>query len=233
MNGAGIIRSVRTATLVPVTQVGDQEILSWVNEGYYRIATQYQWPWLEGVGELGTVADQQAYPLATSIVDDADAVTPVPYAVRRIVAVYDASNRVRLREWSPASAVEVYGGDWPSSARATAFFLWGGSLYLIPVPSDDDILYRVLFHKAPTAITVGGSPEFDPMFHAALVHYGEFRMWQREEDLDKAEAAYAHYADTAERMRLFYTQRVSDQPWYVGEGVQGGAWSNMPFLDGL
>lgn len=242
MNGAAIIRAVRTATLVPVSQVSDQELLTWINEGYYRIASQSQWPWLEGQGEMETVAGQQAYSLSTAIVDDLDKddgeeppapVPGTPLAVRRIVAVYDAENRVRLRQWSPASAVDVYGGDWPSSSKATAFFVWAGSLYLIPVPSVSGTRYLVLLHKAPTALTSGTGPEFDSMFHSALVHYGEFRMWQREEDLDKAQAAYAHYADTVERMRLWYTQRFDDQPWYVGEGVQGGAWTNTPFLDGL
>lgn len=233
MNGAALIAAIRTSTLVPSTQVTDDQVLSWINEGYYRIVSQRSWPWLEQSGELATVAAQQAYPLATSIVDDVEAVTPVARSVRRIVAVYDDTKRVRLRQWSPSTAVSVFGDQWTSSQHAYAFYIWGGSLHLIPVPSDSDILYRVLLHKAPTALTVGGAPEFDPIFHHCLAHYGEFRMWQREEDLDKATAAYAHYSDMVERMASWYAQTVDDSPWQIGVGGSAGAWTNTPFLDGL
>jgi hypothetical protein len=70
------------------------------------------------------------------------------------------------------------------------------------------------------------------MFHSVLVHYGEFRAWQREEDLDKAAASYSHFADMLERMRLWYTQRVDDHPWSVGQPDWGRAVTNTPFLDG-
>jgi hypothetical protein len=232
MNGAAIIAAVRTATLVPVGQVSDADVLGWVNEGYGRIASLHPWPWLEGNGQFETVAEQQAYPLASAVVDDLEAVTPAVQAVRRIVAVYDDSKRVTLRQWSPSSAVTVYGDMWPPAAHATGFFLWANSLHLIPVPTGE-VVYRVLFHKAVTPLAHGSSPEFDSMFHPALVHYGEYRAWQREEDLDKAAASYAHYSDIADRMGNWYMDRVDNSPWAIGVPGISGWLSNTPFLDGL
>jgi len=222
VNGSALIAAVRTSTLIPTTQVSDDDLLNWLNEGYYRLAAMFNWSWLEASGHVDTVVGQQAYVLSTAL----------DVSVRRIVAVYDDAGRTRLRQLDAGQAVEMYGDDWPTGERATCFFLWAGSLYLIPVPTTIKI-YKVLYHKTPTALTAGSGPEFDPMFHHCLVHYGEFRAWQREEDLDKAAASYSHYADMVERMRLWYTQRVDEHPWAVGRPDGGGRWSNMPFLDGL
>ena len=236
MNGAALIAMIRTATMIPSSMVTDAEILRWINEGYFRTAAMRPWPWLEQSGEFETVADQQAYPLATAIVDDVDPeepAVPVARTVRRIVAIYDDTRRVRLRQWDATLAVDTFGDEWPSSAHATAFFIWADSLYLIPVPSEDDILYRVLLHKAPAALTLATDPDFDEMFHPCLAHYGEFRMWQREEDFEKATSAYAHYLDMVENMGEWYRSRFGDSPWQIGVPQQPRVWTNTPFLDGL
>lgn len=309
MNGAALIAAIRTATMVPESQVSDNDVLNWINEGYYRIAASRPWPWLEGLTYLYTAIGSPAYPL-----------TSIGTNLRRIVAIYDSEGRYRLRQYDPATAFDMFGdysfieqastitepiasagatsmtlasaalyttlaGHSPSATEPiylrftldgeivkctnfagnvatiargqynttatthadneavayapvdrlgapTGFFIWNSSLYLMPVPDDVGAL-RIFYHKAPTAITLGGAPEFDVTFHHALAHYGEFRMWQREEDLDKATASYAHYKDIADEMRDWYRQRVDDSPWQIGAGIGSGVLTNTPFLDGL
>jgi len=310
MNGSAIIAAVRTGTMVPTSQVSDDELLVWVNEGYYRVAALHPWPWLEALANMSTAVGAPSYPLSG-----------IGTGLRRIVAVYDSENRYRLRQYDTNVALDVFGdyaftelastitepivaagattmtladaslysdlvGHVPTAAdpiylrfavggeivrctdftgevatiergmfgttaatqldnavvyyaptdrmgHPTGFFIWGSSLYLNPVP-DSVIPLRVVYHKVPTVLTAGSAPEFDPIFHHALVHYGEFRVWQREEDLDKASAAYAHYSDIVERMGGWYTERIDSTPWQVGVPPwSGSALTNTPFLDGL
>jgi len=217
-----MIAAIRTSTLLPATRVSDDEMLDWVNEGYFRLAVLHGWPWLEAAGHFHATVGQQDYPL-----------TDIDASARRLIAVYDDESNRRLRQVAPAVAINEYGDEFPSAERATCFFVWADRIYLIPVPTAVTMIYKVLYHKAPAALLVGTSPEFDPMFHHCLVHYGEFRAWQLEEDLDKAAAAYSHYADMVERMRMWYTQRVDDDPWAVGSPSGSARSSNTPFLDGL
>lgn len=308
MIGSAILAAIRQATLLDTGQVSDDNLLVWVNEGYYRISSGSTWPWLEATYNYKAPAG------CPSI-----ALTSITSGLRRISGVYDIANGARLRAWDSAHALTSFGSDVisdvastitepiattgalsmtvadatiytnlcgysPTAARPiylrftldgevvkvtdftgnvativraqygttaathldnaaikhapmnaagrpTGFFLWGDSLYLNPVP-DDDYSLIVVYHKAPTAITTEGSPEFDAMFHGALVHYGEYRCWQREEDLDKARAAYSNFVTTVEEMRKFYAQRVDDSPWAIGKPAEG-RWTNTPFLDGL
>jgi hypothetical protein len=308
MTGADIITAIRTATLLPTSQVSDAEMIAWINEGYNRIATHRNWQWLEAAGHLHITPATASHALST-----------IAAGCRRIVALYDETNDFRLRQWSPALAMDTFGADpippqastitepiiatnatsmtladasiysdWvgysptttrpiclkftldgeivkctnfagevatiergqygttaathldnaavvyaptPTASRASGFFVWGSSIFLVPVPSTAAIC-RVLYHKCPTEITTATSPEFDLMFHGALTHYGEFRAWQREEDLDKAQAAYSHFDDMLGRMVTWYASMVDDHPWYVGVPQYSGGWTNTPFLDG-
>lgn len=308
MNGAAILTAVRQATLLDTNQVSDSNMLVWVNEGYYRIASGYSWPWLEATYNYKAPVGCPSIPL-----------TSITSGLRRIAGVYDIANGARLRAWDASHALQSFGADiisdvastitepiaatdatsmtvadatiytnlhghtpsaaqpiylrftldgeivkvtnfsgnvatiargqcgttaathldnaaikhvpWDTAGRPTGFFIWGDSLYLNPCP-DDDYSLIVVYHKAPTAIATDTSPEFDTMFHGALVHYGEYRCWQREEDLDKARQAYSNFATTVEEMRKFYAQRIDDSPWAVGRPAEG-RWTNTPFLDGL
>lgn len=221
MNGAAIIAAVRATTLLDTDQVTDDEMLVWVNEGHFRLAALHSWPWLQAAGHFHSAGAVQAYPI-----------TDIDATARRIVAIYDDTTSRRVRQVSATNAIETYGNDFPTAALATCYFLWGGSIYLIPIPTVV-ATYRVLYYKAPTAISTITSPEFDTQFHGALVHYGEFRVWEREEDLEKAGASYAHYLDMVGRMNAWYGQQAEDNPWAVGQPVASARWTNTPFLDGL
>lgn len=307
LTGTSILSQVRTATLLDSTSLTDAALLAWVNEGYNRICTRYEWPWLDAVTTLTCTPGVPSVALST-----------INAGLRRVAAVYDIAQRTRLMPSATQSVLAATGpamltdvsstiteplattdgtsmtvasgsllvslaghdasagnpiyvrftldgeivkitalstnvatiergcfgttaathldnavikfAPMSEAARPTTYSVWAEALCLQPVP-DDDYILLVVYQKAPTAIEAATSPEFDTMFHEALVHYGEFRVWQREEDLDKANAAFAHYTDMVEKMAAWYRARLDHEPWSVGSGAILPSATNTPFLN--
>jgi hypothetical protein len=224
MTGTGLINEVRAQTLVSSTAVSDTIVLGWLNEGLAEVASAADWPWLEASGHFHTTAGTQSYDL-----DGAD----LPN-LERIIAVYDHTEPRRLMQVSPQAAFDAFGGDMPSSEHATAFFVFAGNINLLPVPSASATQYDILYYKQPTSITTATSPEWNAQFHHILAHYGEWRMWQREEDLEKANEAHAQFYRILGQMVAWYN-RVGDRAmWAVGSGQSSLAGlTNTPFLNGM
>jgi hypothetical protein len=311
LHGDDLITMIRTATLLDSTSLSDTQITSWLNEGYNRICTRQDWPWLEAT------TTYTCTPGVASV-----ALTSITAGLRKITALYDIGNKVRLLPAAATSLLDLTGpsyltdvsstitepitnsgdlsmtvasgtlltalaGHSPSAGnpiyvrftldgeivkitalatnvatiergcfsttatthldnavikyvpmseagRPVCFTVWAESMYLNPVP-DDDYILLVAYQKAPTAIVSSGSPtapEFDEQFHEALVHYGEFRTWQREEDLDKANTAYSHFMDTVNQMARWYRMRTDEEPWKLGSGRVTGRATNTEFLNG-
>lgn len=218
--------AIRAVTLVPTAQISDANLLTFINEGLYRIAAaSREWPWLEDIDEFTTTAAQQNYDLLTDIATDLD----------RISSVYSNTKRTALQQVSHQDALTQYGGDMPTGTHADAFYVWDGDLFLLPVPDTSAIKYKVYYYKTPTALSAAGdSPAFDVVFHRALTHYGEMRCWQFEEDFQKAQAAELMFFRVLDDMLKFYRDRVDDSPWAVGVPARSlTTRTNTPFLDGL
>ena len=112
--------------------------------------------------------------------------------------------------------------------------MFGGNINLLPKPTVSSVKYNVLYYKEPTSITTVTSPAFNAQFHHILVHYGEWRMWQREEDLDKANEAHAQFYRLLGQMIAWYKTAGDRGPWAVGSGSSTTMpATNTPFLNGL
>lgn len=221
---AELIIQVRAATMVPSAMVSDANLTTWINEGLYKVAASDRWPWLEASSNFTTTAGTQAYAISGI----------ASGAVDRIAAIYSNTKRRRLVQVSAAQALEAYGGDMPSGAHADSFYIWAGSIYLLPVPDTSSVQYNLYYYKAPTALTTNTSPEFDAVFHRVLAHYAEMRLWQFEEDTQKAQAAEVQFYRVLTEMRGWYRDIAEDEPWAVGVPQSRRATrSNTPFLDGL
>jgi hypothetical protein len=224
-----IIAEIRAITSVGSGAVSDAQVLGWLNEGVAEVASMYRWSWLEAEGHFHTIDGQTHYDYPAST----DATVLLP-GCEKIIAIYHSSLHQRVRPTSLAAAVEAYGGTFPEAATATNFYLHGGAIYLLPIPTSA-VQYNVFYLKGPDALEVSASsyPQWNAQFHHVLVHYGEWRMWQREEDNDKAQIAQANFYRILSQMISWYSNLADDRPWALGKDPISSILTNTPFLDGL
>lgn len=217
---------IRESSLIETDDWSNAKILNVINEGVRVVSNRFRWPWLAGSANLSVVADTDSYAL-TSI--DAD--------ITSLEAITVNGRRQRLREVSIANALADYGGDLPESRYATHFFIWGADLHLIPTPSENVTdAYKVYYYKKPTELSNDSdTPEWDSRFHLVLAYWGLRRVWEREEDMEKADYWNAQFEAEVDRMAAFYLNRASDSPAVVGLGMPTRRVServHLPVLDG-
>jgi hypothetical protein len=80
-----------------------------------------------------------------------------------------------------------------------------------------------------TFTTSSDSPAFLPSHHNVLADYVEARVWEREEEFEKAIQAQARFEAGARNLRLAYQSRVNGNPWAFGDGRPSNFARNDPF----
>lgn len=221
---------VREQTLLETDDWSNTKVNVVINEGVLEVATRFDWPWLADIADFSLVADQQAYTFAT--ITNAGVTSK---NIGKIEAIIDRDRRVRLIEMDPSRAWERFGGDMPESTDPTHFFIWGESVYLVPVPTtaDTDRL-RVFYYRKPALLSNDSdSPEWDSQFHYAAAYWAVARAWEREEDFEKASAWRSQFDSRVEAMARYYLNRASDAPIIVGARRRPDSRANLPFLDGV
>jgi hypothetical protein len=212
---------VRDATLLGTGSLPDAELDLKLDSGIRAISTSFAWPWLDASSALATVPSTQNY--------------AVPATAMHIVAITQDDAKVRLREISPKTAWQRYGGDAPTSDPRT-FYIWADELYLLPIPGTI-INYTVWFRKEPTVLaTDGDEPEWSELFHEVLGDWVIQQVWERQEQFGYAQAAAVEYGGGLERMAQFYMNRADPEPMIYGENPErhGSRYvGNMPWLDGF
>lgn len=206
---AAIRDFVREQTLIEIDDWSNAKVLNVINEGIREVASRFRWPFLSASAQISVTAGTQSYALA-SIASD----------VQRIAAIIDNDRRVKLQEIEPQFAWKVYGGDAPASNEASAFYLWGNTLYLLPTPdANESNAYTMFYYKTPTELSNDTDvPEWSSQFHMMLAEYAIARVWEREEDFQKAQAAQSRFDSRVEQMARHYLNRVEDEPLVFGEG---------------
>lgn len=221
MADADALRSyIRTQTLVESDDLSDAELLTFLNDGIYRVSVRMRWPWLETTGTITTVADQEGYTL--------------PSDYRKLVAIVDNDEKRRLRRVTPDLALEEWGGDPDSDSEASWYYIYGGSIYLLPVPSANDTdRYTIYYVKAPTAMSNGtDTPEWDVEFHHVVADYAIAKVWEYEEDFQKAADAEAKFEAGIELMVDHYLNSEERHPTIYGGGIRPSfGRTNMPWLN--
>lgn len=214
----------REQTLIETDDWGDDKLNRILNRGLHVLSTRFKWPFLATSATITTVADQQEYAL--------------PSDVSRVEAIVEAGTRVRLQEVAPGLAWSQYGGDFTSSTSATHFFIWGSNVHLVPTPSAAETnAYTIYYYKTPDTLDNDiDVPEFDDEFHYVLGDYLVARIWEREEDFQRAEVAETQFNNGVEEMARFYLNRASDEPVVVGGGktsrTRHDITVHMPWLNG-
>lgn len=223
---------IREETLVETTDWSNTKINAVINEGLRAVSTRFPWPFLATSNTLTVVADQQAYTFDT--ISDFSGTGKKLF---RIEAIVDNDGRVKLNEVAAADAFTMYGGDMPAASTANRFFTWGNSIYLIPTPDTNDTArYTVFYYQSAVELSnETDTPEWDSRFHMVLADYGIARVWEREEEIGKSQAADQRFDQGVERMAQFYLNRAQDYPAIFGGGKSGVYHdrrdrANMPWL---
>lgn len=206
---AAIRDFVREQTLIEIDDWSNAKVLNVINEGIREVASRFRWPFLSASAQISVTAGTQSYALSS-----------IASNVQRIAAIIDNTRRVKLQEVEPQYAWELYGGDAPDSDEALAFYLWGESLYLLPTPSaNESNAYTMFYYKTPTELSNDTDvPEWSSQFHMLLADYAIARVWEREEDFQKAQAAQQRFDLRVEQMARHYLNRVEDEPLVYGKG---------------
>lgn len=215
---AEMITRLRAKTHVPTGMISDAVLLSFFNEGLNDLSQRGDWEFLEGTANITTVASTQGY--------------AVPTGAEHIQVIVEDGQQTPLQPVSAAYARRRYGDDFPSGSRGKAFFVWDEKVHLIPTPDQSSTVYHVFYTAYPTEFTAtSDSPPFLRNYHHVLQYYVEARIWEEQEDFEKAMAAQGRYEFGVRQLKLAYEGRVSRRPWAVGDG--GGRWrfTNTPYSD--
>ena len=213
---------VREETLVESTDWSNAKVDNTINEGIRQLATRFPWPFLATSSQLSVTDGTQNYSFDT--ISD---FSGTAYKLFRIEAIVDNDRKYKLRELAASDAFVMYGGDMPEASEAQYFYTWGQSIYLLPVPDTTAAsAYTVYYYRSVDELANDSdSPEWDARFHMVLADYSIARVWEREEEIGKSEAADARFGDGIERMAQFYLNRAQDYPMIMGGGKTG------PYLD--
>lgn len=157
--------------------VSDALIGAYINEGYNKVNSMMQWPWLfkEGSDTL-TVSDQTL---------------SVPADTGQIVAAYNQTLGQRLQFMDYRQGWVDQPEATVSEGRATHYYRIGDSWYVWPDPTNADV---ILIKYVRTISDLSGTNEPDgwpSAFHHILVDYATWKY------LSRTMAVNPQYANTA------------------------------------
>ena len=201
--------------MVGTSELQDAAMLLWFNDAADEISNRFDNPWLVGIEEIITEADTANY-------------TPIADVVS-IVAIVEDGVRGRLTPVTRSEVLQRYGDAVPTGAVAKFYYLWGGDIYFVPTPSTVTT-YHINMVGLPVLFTAtSDEPAMLASFHNVLADYVEARVWEREEEFEKAIQAQGRFELGVRNMRLAYQSQTNRQPWAIGDGRPGVFNSNTPF----
>lgn len=103
-------------------------------------------------------------------------------ALREVTSLIDVADKTRLYQRPYRDALEEYGDD---TGVPEAWSVWGGSIYLWPIP-DSQVVLKAVGYRAPTDWSADPSAEFDcdDLFHMAILYFVLSRCYARLEDTE-------------------------------------------------
>lgn len=156
------------------TELPDDLLDSYLVEGVNRIALSSQrWSFYEATWSLSTVADQQAYDLSTLVGSGGE-------VVGEVTAVQGPRWRLEPRTHELMSERFEY-----TTERGEPRFwsVWGGSLFLWPVPLQVYALSVRGYRKPSTVLSDGAYPDLPAEFHPLVGQWMLGRAYQQQDDV--------------------------------------------------
>ncbi len=213
-----LIDRVRQKTLIDSSEITDNEMILWLNDAQDEVSNRSNWDWLMGNEDVTSVTDQAAYTLTVDWTS--------------ITAIIEDGQRASLIPITAESVWSHWGDAVPTGTRARYYYILANQVYLIPVPTSDGVTYHVKAEGMPVLFTATtDAPAWMQSFHRVLADYVEARVWEREEEFEKAQVADGRFEFGVRQMQLAYQSRQKLNPWAVGDGVPHGFRRNDPFFD--
>lgn len=204
MTGTELITALETRIGNPSTDgfFSTAQKLDLVNEGLQVVSTEADWPWLQTVGTITTVAGTAAYAVASDYA----------HTKKLYISGYDPLEYQGLAESDSAASVD--------RGQPTNYTIYDEDIILRPTP---DAVYSVLhqFMKQEPAVAAGTSPIMPTQFHYVIVAKAAELAHMRQGYMDRAANQNREYKEWLARM-LDYRRRTRAS---VSRRVRpGSAW---------
>lgn len=210
-----LIDRVRQKTMIGTSELSDNGMILWFNDAADEISNRFDNEWLVGIEDITTVASTQNYTLTAD--------------TAQILAIVQDGTRKSLTPVTRMDVLARYGDDIPEAAEAKWYYWWDGDIFLVPTPNAV-VTYHANILGVPVIFTaVADIPAFLVSHHNVLAEYVEARVWEREEEFEKAIQAQARFENGVRNLRLAYQSRVNRQPWAFGDGRPSYFARNDPF----
>jgi len=197
--------------------ITDADLDRYLDEGYSEVVSNREWPWTYSLT-----------PETVTMVSGTDKYT-LTSAVKRVVAVVETVLGYPLEMVSQI--------DWARRKDALSattdpriFVFTRGTLHLWPVPATTDDLDVYYYEHPAWGALDTDEPVFDSAFHTVLVDWALSRIWEKEEDFDRADIYRSKFEIKMSRMTRFYNTEMSDKPMIYGERPEATGGTNLPWL---
>ncbi len=204
MNRGELRQFVRDTAVIESTDVTDEILDQYLDEGYLKVVGREQWIFAEA-GEHVTADGTYVFEMSTPATSIMDLFTG-GQQLRQL-----SFDRIKtMFEMTPdAGTVSYYAFRQPNH------------IYVYPILPSGRIL-DVRFFKALTfPATDTAEPEWEESFHHLLADWCLRRVWEREEDAQLADSYHARFEAGMGEMRAFYGMTTVNEPPAVS--TQGGA----------
>jgi hypothetical protein len=193
---------VRDLARIEAHDVDDTQLDVYLDEGYQEVVSNRDWPWCYALTPItqALTADIDEYALAATVI--------------RVLAVRNDDQDYPLEA--------IAQSDWARLKTITAdttprfYTFTNGTLHIWPPPSTADDL--IIEHYEHPLFDTGDndSPVYDAAFHQLLVDWSLSRLWEMEEDFEKADDYRSRFEIRLLRMAQFYNTLVEARPLIYG-----------------
>ena len=185
---------------------------NFAKEGFQRIySLERRWPYLQESYTFNTVVNQREYTIST--LGD----------IREIISVVDSStsgNRMTLIDYN--NAEEIWLGNTDVASRPYFYSFWDKKIQLWPKPDNVyPIVARAYRNPVYTWLAnVNEAIDIDEWFHALLPYFVLARVYQRQEDIELANAYMRSFEEGVGLARRDLMKSSSAQPVIMSGGRQ-------------
>lgn len=177
-------------TSAPSDSTTKAQRLEWLNQGYFEVARNRNWWWLEGSDTNNTNTGS-----TTGYAEPSDLKEFIELKIG--TAYYDQIPYNDNRIYTGTSAIV----SLPTTIRSFKFYRFGGRYYLIPEDDADSTAHTIKYWKRVTKRSADGDTFLIPdEYLEILPAHAEYKYWLSITQTDKAQAALAEFQRTLQQM---------------------------------
>jgi hypothetical protein len=220
MDRLTIRTAIRNITLLEATNVSNNDVNTYINQGYHELSVAFPWPWLETTADFTVGAGTRSYALPTNF----------DYAITMIDTGIDkAITHIAAKDF-----FEMVGQDSSStSASARMWTIYDNQVYFsLPPSTAITAAYTLYYYKNITTLDADDDiPAFHDGFHWMLVDYVKWKLYDREEMFEQSERSRIIWEQYLGEMMHWYGSPVKKAPFLWGDGRPVRTFNNLAILD--